>query len=366
MASKNSKEHESETETAEALQDSSTELTEEKEEEHVNRLPKFVELDLPAMGLEFHPAEPLLAASFIDGTIKLYSCKAQEEPVEVWSTEGFKKSSRSVRFTEDGESLVCISKDKSWKLFNTETGKVEREFVKAHDAAISTVAVAGDKHVVTGDDDGRLKLWDLRFEKAVFEAKQNEDYLSDIAVDETNRIVFATSGDGTMSTFNIKRRRFDLQSENLHSELMCVEIVRRGRKVVCGGSDGSLNFYNWEEFGDISDRFPGHPESVDFSCKILDDLICTGSGDGMIRAVNVYPHRFMGIIGDHGNLPVNNLTVNGEATILASCGHDQRIKFWDVEHFHHIGKLEKKAKVSDKNKRLDAKGKEENFFADLE
>lgn len=36
-----------------------------------NRLPKFVELDLPAMGLEFHPAEPLLAASFIDGTIKL-------------------------------------------------------------------------------------------------------------------------------------------------------------------------------------------------------------------------------------------------------------------------------------------------------
>lgn len=36
------------------------------------------------------------------------------------------------------------------------------------------------------------QLWDLRFEKAVFEAKQNEDYLSDIAVDETNRIVFAT------------------------------------------------------------------------------------------------------------------------------------------------------------------------------
>lgn len=35
MASKNSKEHESETETAEALRDSSTELTEEKEEEHV-------------------------------------------------------------------------------------------------------------------------------------------------------------------------------------------------------------------------------------------------------------------------------------------------------------------------------------------
>lgn len=338
----------------------------DKNEEQIDKLPKAVQLDLPAMGLEFHPKELLLAASFIDGTVKLYECLEQEETEELWSSKEFKKSSRAVRFSEDGSTLISISKDKSWKVFDVETGKTSKTYLKAHDVGIYSVAMAGANFVVTGDDDGRLKLWDLRQEKCVFEARENEDYLSDLAVDDNNKIVLATSGDGTLSSFNIKRRRFDLQSENLNNDLTCIELTRRGQKVVCGCSDGSLNFFNWGEFGDISDRFPGHPESIDFSCKIRDDIICTGSGDGLIRAVNLFPHRFLGVIGDHDDLPVNSLTIDSESVILASCGHDQKIKFWDVEHFHQLGKLEKrKSKASDVNKRLTSKGTQENFFSDL-
>ena len=40
------------------------------------------------------------------------------------------------------------------------------------------------------------------------------------------------SGDGTMSAFNVRRRRFDLQSEHVNSELLCASLVKVGSHVM--------------------------------------------------------------------------------------------------------------------------------------
>ena len=60
---------------------------------------------------------------------------------------------------------------------------------------------------------------------------------------------------------------------------------KREGKVVCGTGDGVLNIFNWGEWGNISDRFPGHPMSVDCMVQVTEDIICTGSIDGIIRLV---------------------------------------------------------------------------------
>ena len=60
-------------------------------------------------------------------------------------------------------------------------------------------------------------------------------------------------------------------------------VFQRGEKVVCGCGEGELNMFTWGQWGNISDRFPGHPMSVDCMVPITEDIICTGSGDGKIR-----------------------------------------------------------------------------------
>ncbi len=62
---------------------------------------------------------------------------------------------------------------------------------------------------------------------------------------------------------------------------------QRQQKVVCGSGDGTLNIFNWNEFGNISDRFPGHPDSIDCMVAITEDIVCTGSMDGVIRLVQL-------------------------------------------------------------------------------
>ena len=61
------------------------------------------------------------------------------------------------------------------------------------------------------------------------------------------------------------------------------DVLQGDEKVVVGTGEGVLNIFNWGEWGNISDRFPGHPMSIDCIVPINDNIICTGSFDGVVR-----------------------------------------------------------------------------------
>jgi WD repeat-containing protein 55 len=52
---------------------------------------------------------------------------------------------------------------------------------------------------------------------------------------------------------------------------------------VCGSQNGVLNVFEWGDWDDIVERFPGHPQSVDALVAIDDDTLVTGSSDGLLR-----------------------------------------------------------------------------------
>lgn len=55
---------------------------------------------------------------------------------------------------------------------------------------------------------------------------------------------------------------------------------------MCGSQGGVLNLFSFGYWGDISDRYPGgHPESIDTIVKISENVIVTGSSDGLIRYI---------------------------------------------------------------------------------
>jgi hypothetical protein len=45
------------------------------------------------------------------------------------------------------------------------------------------------------------------------------------------------------------------------------------------------------------DRIPGHPASVDALVAMTDDVIATGSEDGMIRVMQILPNKFCELRG---------------------------------------------------------------------
>lgn len=70
----------------------------------------------------------------------------------------------------------------------------------------------------------------------------------------------------------------------------------------------------WGELGTISDKFPGHPESVDCMIPVDRHTILTGSSDGLIRVVQIQPNQLLGIIGQH-EFPVEHMALDHEQRV---------------------------------------------------
>ncbi|NXK53879.1 WDR55 protein, partial [Chauna torquata] len=332
--------------------------------------PEDICFEAAANAIALHPARALLAAGDVDGDVYLYSYSCvQGDNRQLWSSGHHLKSCRDVAFSHDGQRLLTVSKDKAIHLLTVEDGRLETRIAKAHSSALNCVLPVDHHILATGDDGGELKVWDLRKGDAVLEARQHEEYISAMAVDGNGKILLTASGDGTMGVFNIKRRRFELLSEPQNGDLTSVVLLKRGKKVACGSSEGTIYLFNWDGFGATSDRFALRAESVDCMVPITESIVCTGSLDGVIRAVNILPNRVLGCVGQHMGEPIEQLAVAPGGQLLASCAHDQKVKFWDISSLGSmvVDEYRQKKKRGGPLKALSSKaaGSGEDFFADL-
>jgi len=87
-------------------------------------------------------------------------------------------------------------------------------------------------------------------------------------------------------------------SDNFEEDLNAVCITKDGKKVLTATSEGTINIFSWDWFGDCNDRIVGHPGSIDTMVKYDEDIVITGCEDGLIRAVSVLPNKICAILGD--------------------------------------------------------------------
>ncbi|CAG8442599.1 6764_t:CDS:10 [Ambispora gerdemannii] len=273
-----------------------------------SQVPNPLEFEDQVFDFAFHPSENIIATGLITGEVFCFRYN-QDENIEnenLLKIRPHRKSCRGLEFNLDGSGNV--SKDKSIQVIDVSTGGILVTKHNAHDGPINCVQQLNQYVLATGDDDGVIKLWDTRQGNETMEYSEHEDFISDLAFSAEHKTLVSTSGDGTLSVYDIRRPNLD------------------GRKAVVGSQEGILNLFNWGNWGDCNDRFPGHPNSIDTIVKITEDLICTGSSDGIIRAVGILPNKFKGVIGDHGNdMPIERIRLSHDQNYLASCSHDNTI-----------------------------------------
>jgi len=97
------------------------------------------------------------------------------------------------------------------------------------------------------------------------------------------------------------------------------------------------------------------------------NVVLTGCFDGNIRACSILPNRFLGILGNHDGFPIQSMCLSSDGNVVASISHDEYVKFWNVENIKSL-KIDAQSKSKNKtlkNKKINSKGKSDNFFADL-
>ena len=56
-----------------------------------------------------------------------------------------------------------------------------------------------------------------------------------------------------------------------------------GQKLICGTGEGTLNLFNWGEWGNISDRFPCGEAQINCIMPVTEYVAVIGTDDGYIR-----------------------------------------------------------------------------------
>ncbi|KLT39420.1 WD40 repeat-like protein [Cutaneotrichosporon oleaginosum] len=281
----------------------------------------------------FSPRASVLCAALLTGEIKAWTYDDAGATTTAWSARPTKRTARALHFSPDGNDIWMGGKSGIIAQLDASTGAVKWH-AEAHAAPVNRVHVVNPQLVASGDDDGVIKFWDARAPSQIREYTQHWDYISDFAYFEDRRLLVATSGDGHLSAIDIRRNKAEPAhlSADQEDELLSVCPIKGGEKFVVGTGLGVLSVWDrskgWE---DGVDRMLGHPASVDAVVALSEDIVATGSEDGMVRVIQVQPNSFLGVIATHDEYPIERLALDRSAKWLASVSHDECIKLTDCE-----------------------------------
>ncbi|XP_043269333.1 WD repeat-containing protein 55 homolog isoform X2 [Venturia canescens] len=318
----------------------------------------------------FHPTHDTIALASITGDVLLYKY-SNEESTLVSTMELHTKACRDIEFSENGETLFSVSKDKCIILTDVETEKMKRVYEDAHENPIYTTTILSENTFATGDDEGVVKFWDIRRSgnDPVFSMKEMEDYVSTMITNSEKKYLVCASGDGSLTTINLSARKLHVQSEEYEEELTCLGLFKTETKLLAGTSKGKMYIFNWGEFGLHSDESPSlTKKATNCMVPITENVVVTGGEDGILRATSIFPHKHLGIVGQH-NFSIESLDISNDGTLIASSSHNNDVKFWNVKYFETLnmdgpmkGGKRKQMKHNLPSSKMDNAS---DFFADL-
>lgn len=192
--------------------------------------------------------------------------------------------------------------------------------------------------------------------------------------------ILCTSGDSTLSIFDLRKSSAVATSEDQEDELLCGTFADDSRRICIGTQSGFITLWKSGEWMDHVDRIApagrlrkgDEAPSID-SMVQLDDQVIVGASDGTIRALGFRPNRYGEVIGNCEEGVTSLAIVPGQdGWILSASG--STVKFWDTNAQHNgtededeesSSEEEKRKKKRKKSKGNKSSGSSSAFFADL-
>ncbi|KAL0487517.1 hypothetical protein AKO1_008641, partial [Acrasis kona] len=279
--------------------------------------------------INFHPTRDLIAVGSVDGSTSIHEYSLSSNSV-VGTFNVHTESVREVCFSDDGKYMLSVSADKSINAVNVERNKTKWQVKDAHAHAINTFIVCDENLIATGDDDGYIKVWDVRQKKCAASFEEHGDFVSDFDYNPEKNVLYATSGDGCLSLYDLRAADVMTVSTQAKQDFLAVNEMGRGEIVIVGTGKGHLLTFRSGQWDHHHSRHDTKLDSIDCLLFANEDLVVAGTSSGYINVFKIGKTVQMIHQIASGLEPVNMLTLSRDGKYIASCGDDNTVRFFNA------------------------------------
>ncbi|THU94401.1 WD40 repeat-like protein [Dendrothele bispora CBS 962.96] len=258
--------------------------------------------------------------------------------IHIWKTT---YGVSSINLSCDGKTLVSGDDNGNIKLWDVFNGKEVDISIGGHDGSVRSVAFSADStRIVSGSNDKTVKLWDTATGGQIGDPlKGHDECVNSVAFSADGTRIVSGSDDKTIrlwSTATGAQIGDPLQGHQHY--VKSVAFSADGTRIVSGSSDQTIRLWDTATGAQIGDPLKGHDgwvNSVGFSAD--GTRIVSGSSDKTIRLWDTATGVQIGDPLQGHDDWVRSVAFSADGTRIVSGSDDNTIRFWETATGDQIG-----------------------------
>jgi WD40 repeat protein len=281
----------------------------------------------PVLAVAFSSDGKTLASASRDRTIKLWDTQSF---VVVQTLKGHKSAINAIAFSPDGKLLASVSSDKTVKLWDLQSSGRALRTLKGHSGWINAVAFSPDSSLVaSASGDTTVKQWNtgLSTSKPHQTLEGHTDWVNAVAYSPDNKILASASSDATIKLWNtISGLAF--RTLTAHSSLVnAVAFSCNGKQLASASVDCTVKLWDAQSWT-AKWTLKGHSSygnAVVFSPD--SKTLASASHDMDVRLWDTRSGAALEVLKNHSDF-VSAVAFSPDGKMLASASGDKTVTIW--------------------------------------
>jgi Prp8 binding protein len=279
---------------------------------------------------KFSPSGATLATASFDRKIFLWNVFGECENFGV--LQGHTGAVLELAYSADGSLLFTAATDKTGGIWDIETGTRRRK-LKEHTSIVNSCCSTGRgvQHVVTGSDDGTVKLWDTRHKSSV-QTFQNTYQVTAVAFGDNTQQIFSGGLDNDIKVWDLRKNELLYILRGHLDTVTGLAVSADGSYLLSNSMDNTVRIWDIRPFAPVERQLKsldgsqhGFEKNLIKCCWSPDgSLVAAGSADRFVYVWDTVNRRIMYKLPGHKG-SVNGVHFHPQEPILVSVSSDKTV-----------------------------------------